>query len=358
MPLRWQRGLFFSCLIALYGILSVYVLISLAIGQGPGRGEQEVMIGMISGEGARPPVYRQLVPILYHGVSALTPETLEEAATETLVAWRDSLVFTQIVSVRFLPNTLPARYWDEYIFSTAVTYGIIYLFLLGFIWMLYRLASDAMPDVPSAAAIAPALGLISVAAFAHRYAYIYDTAELFFSCACLYLLLRQKWWTYIGCIALATLNKETSVFCIFFFCIWYWNKLPPGQYVRLLLLQSLAYLLVKGGLTLYYQNNPGVYVGDALLPNLRHLFQYDYYALVGLVVTFLMLVKDWQEKPIFLRGALWMLLPNTAAYILTCNPGEYRSFYWSLPVMVLLAAHTLARSADFDQMALFRKKTA
>ena len=80
---------------------------------------------------------------------------------------------------------------------------------------------------------------------------------------------------------------------------------------------------------------PGVKPG---LANIVTLAEYHYSTFLGFILTAFVITYEWQKKPAFLRGTLWIALINWIAYILMCYPGEYRSFYSSMPFLSILAA--------------------
>jgi hypothetical protein len=38
---------------------------------------------------------------------------------------------------------------------------------------------------------------------------------------------------------------------------------------------------------------------------------------------------------------------NLGAYLLTCNPGEYRDLYWGMPVLIIMASHSVINAPRF-----------
>ena len=81
---------------------------------------------------------------------------------------------------------------------------------------------------------------------------------------------------------------------------------------------------------------------------------YNYTTLICFTVTILLLTYCWQEKPAFLRAGLWMAFANWLAYFFCCERGEYRDLYWGMPIIAMLATHTLIRAADIAHLPIFQ----
>lgn len=308
----------------------------------------------------RPPIaYRVLVPAISDALYKIIPEETKPFLTAQLVQWRDSNFARRIFP---WPNNQPWAWpmlMEKNIVRALVNMCVCYISLLAFLYALYRLAAALMPESELYALTAPLLALIVLPAFAARYGYTYDFAELFFSCACLYLLLKERWVAYLGCFLLAMFNKENAGFTIIFFMLWFYPRLSAKRYLSLATVQWLIFSVVKIGLALYFIDRPNRYVGGAYVLRLEdqivYTLGYDYHSVLCLMMTFVLLTFRWQEKPAFLRTGLVIFASIVPVYWLTCNPGEYRDFYWALPPMLLLATHTLIQLSGFDRWALFRK---
>ncbi|MBV8938547.1 MAG: hypothetical protein JO089_01740 [Alphaproteobacteria bacterium] len=347
-PSPWQRALPYA-FAAVYFALSVYVMGVFMVGWEFGGGGDYSMHSVLQGRFPRPVIYRQFIPIISNLALHAFPE--QENITRWLIGLRNSELGQRMIHLRF--PSAPAALSDKMIYETSMVLLVIYAMLLAFIFMLYRLAAALMPDSRAYALTAPVIALLLIPVFAIRYAYAYDFAELFFSCACFLLLYRRRWSAYLACLAIATLNKETTIFIICFYFAWHWQFLPKRRYVRLGLAQVLVYAAVKGSLTLYYSDHPGFMVQHTFVDNVFYFVQYNYVHFVAALVTAALLAYRWPHKPLFLRAGLLMSALNFAAYLLWCNPGEYRDLYWGMPVMILLAAHTLAQLTGIARMPLF-----
>lgn len=302
---------------------------------------------------SRPVVYRVLVPTIARTVHAMIPASVEEKLTSRMIAWRDSDEGRETVKAWFIR---PPPLADHLIFETAVVAGVTYLTMLAFIGMLYALARALFPESLAYALITPVIALQFIPALTVENGYIYDFAELFFSCACFYLMFRQRWGLYLACVFIGTFNKETTAFGIFFFAVWFYHRLPRAQFVRLLVAQVLLFAAVKGGVMWYYADKPGIIAGSYFQQHLDFLRTQAPMLLINLASILFLVLFRWREKPVFLRAGLWMLLPNTVAYAFT-YPGEWRGFYWSLPVLLMLATHTLISISGIADLKLFRPQS-
>jgi hypothetical protein len=344
-----------ACFWTLYVLTALFVMVTFVPGSG--------YLTDNSHEEVAPPVaYRVLVPAMTKGIYAMVPASVEEAMTPYLVSLRETSVFARLMQFDRWP-ALPRTFQDGALLMTLIKLMVVFGWLLAFIYMLSRLTAAFFPASRACALLAPLLFLWLLPAFLHRYAYTYDFAELFFSCACFYLLYKQRWNAYLFCFALATLNKETSGFIIFFFAIWFLPRLPQQRYLTLLCAQILLFVIIETMIISSFAHVPGSHGGTGIdyyintfLRHMRHAFGYNYYSYVCAVITGFLLLYKWQEKPAFLLAGLLMAIPNLAAYFLTCNVAEYRDLFWCMPVPVILATHSIVKLLELDDVPLFKQR--
>jgi hypothetical protein len=339
---RWITPLF----LLVYAFLSLYVLTIFSI-------TNEFGTDWIGHE-TRPVAYRPLILNITTVLDWIVPEAVKDHARPYLLSAIESDLASALISRNY---TEPAKLAlsEPRIVWTAELLLVVYLTLLSSVWMVFALAKALLPGSPATVLIAPVLTLLLLSIFHGTYGYTYDYAELFFSAALLYLLFRQRWGLYLLCFALATYNKETSLFTIFFYFLFYASRLPRRRYIVLGVAQLALYAAIRAGIMHYYADLPSVFGDEGAYihtwrENLLYLFTYNNFNdLVNLIVMVVLLTYRWWEKPLFLRAALWMLPANAAAYFLACHAGEYRDFLWCLPVLVILAAHSLACMAGFHK---------
>ena len=352
------RRLLLPAFVVLYFMCSLYAMLAFMSGAFV-VGYSGLDVGYSNGPQVRPFVYRVLVPIVAKAVMQVVPDTIETSLTEKMIRWRDSAEGKEAINSLLVippPFVIPPALANENLFETAVVVVIVYLTLLAFIGMLYMLARALFPESLIYALVAPLVALQIIPAVAVYRAYIYDFAELFFSCACCYLLFQRRWGRYIACLAVATLNKETTIFEVFFYAVWFYSRLPRTQYVRLLLYQLAVYAAVKGAVTWYFADMPGGLLAHYFVDILTYTYQYMYEIGLTLIVIAFAVCYKWQEKPAFLRGGMWIVLVNVGAYFIGGFPGEYRDLYFCMPIVMLLGTHTLVRISGLQDVPLFLPK--
>jgi hypothetical protein len=330
----------------LYLFLSLHIMVVFLVGSN---------LGWDNTPFGKPPsvpiAHRVLVPTVIASVKAAIPNSLKQSVTPRLIALRDSPAGKDVLRGHYDLSSLPLPLADENIFDLFIKMAVVYVTLIAFLVMLFILTRALLPESLAYAAIAPLLAMLVINTFARKFAYTYDFTELFFSCACFYLLFKQRWRPYLLCVALATLNKETVIFSIIFYWIWFGRRLPLKQYLRLGVLQSVIFGAIKIGLVIYFHAREAMYAGgsyqNTLLDNLRFIHRYGHQEFLWLTIISILVFCRWPEKPRFLRGGLWMIGANLGAYLLTCNPGEYRDLYWGLPVVIVLASHSVVRLGRF-----------
>ncbi len=349
IPLPLLQRLLLPVFIVIYAFLSLYVMAVFVPGSGYG-------INNNAGIPRPPLVYRPLVPLITKEVRAMIPDSSVESATAWLIEWRDSYNGNRILRIN------PARPLhfaidNGHIFDTMLRMLVVYATLVAFIWMMYRLTAELLPQSRAYALLAPVVVMLHASSYLWRAAYTYDFAEMFFSCACFYFLYRREWAAYMVCLGFATFAKETAVFSALFFTIWFYHDLPRRQYFKLMLGQWAVYIGIEGFLDYIYSDRVPIYNGVTYMgqvkENFLHMINYDYLVFLATLVTGMLLTYKWQEKPLFLRAGMWLVVMNVAAFIAVCHPGEYRDLFWCLPIVSILMTHTLVRVAEADKMEMF-----
>ena len=91
------------------------------------------------------------------------------------------------------------------------------------------------------------------------------------------------------------------------------------------------------GYNLELFTRPGVFlnVNQYLLP--------ESFNIALLALAFVLVKRDWREKPDFLRRGLIMLVPMLTLAMLFGILDEVRSYLESLPILLLLCYHSLMR---------------
>lgn len=307
---------------------------------------------MMTGKAIKPHIYRQMMPTLAHGVIAVTPQAVQESVTEGMSGWLDTprSMFASMVSYRH-PGGKPPELRDEWLYPFTVMVILDYLFLMGYVYYVWRLAQALFPALFPVQVLAPVLALLAIPPFCAKFAYIYDFPVLFFSAWLPYLLLKQRLWLYTLMVGVATYNKETSVFLLAAFVLYGWKMLPPAVWRYHAAFQLGLIAVVKLALTVYWAESPGEFLWTRGLYDhvMTNLDGFAVYTWLGLIAATLLIGSYWQEKPFLLR--CWVPLAPVSAFcwLVFGMRNEYRVMYEVFPPLVLLACHTVARAAQWHE---------
>lgn len=311
------------------------------------RSPQAVM----EGKAARPLVYRQLMPTLVQGLVAATPGAVRESVTEMVheFLWHNPLMI-EIEKTRH-PHGPPPELDDPHLYTLFVIALTDYLFVLGYFYLLWRLARRLFPQSFTIQLLAPLLGGLSLPAFCGNYGYMYDFPVLFFSAWLALLLQDRRFWWFTGIMALATFNKETTIYMIALFLLIGFDTLPRKTFWQLAAAQVALYLAIRLFMWQLYASQPDdtQMWRRILVHGMAGLRGYTIWTLLGMGAGLALFTYRWQEKPLLLRRWLVLLPLMVVAWLLFGNPEEYRVFYEIFPCLTLLAAHTLATALKWTQ---------
>ena len=307
---------------------------------------------MISETASRPFVYRILVPQLTRSITGITPARWRKEINKSVHRWMES---PKTIYARLAMPWLVETYHVKHSYSRLVTTLIIYLALLGYALMLYKLGAVLFKNNEAIRWFAPIFGMLAISAFSLPWQYIYDIPTLFLSSACFYFLFTGRMKYYMVFFLLACLNKETAIFNLLFFIIWSYDRIPRSTLIAFSMAQIVIYAGIKVTLTYLYMNNSGFFLEYNLSRVLRlDVFeQAGHYKIVILTMFFFLFTYRWPDKPLFLKRALWIFPLIYVGYFFYGNGGEYRVFFDIKPIMVLLATHTLISAAGFAKIPLF-----
>lgn len=339
-----------ACFAVIYLILTVWVLISNVDGSG------------FTNDNRRPE-HVQRRPLLHatsYTLAGIMPEHIQKRVTSNLIAFREGPVGQAIIHIRhadgnYKTNEHLYMLSDETILATSVKILLIYIAECLFVLVLFKMAELLFPDSPGIALLSPMLALCIVLACAAKHSYTYDIPELLFATALLYVLRLERFWLYLILFGLATLNKESTIFCIVFFAIWFFTRMPQRQYVLLLIAQVAIFVVIKVAVSAYFGHKAELLYWQNWRMMLLTLYNYDFPNVVAILLVLFLGTYRWFDKPEFLRYSLWLVPPNIAAYLYIGWPDEYRAFYWCVPTASLLITHSLVGLAGIGNVAYFRK---
>lgn len=316
---------------------------------------------MLDGTAHRPFVYRTLLPAVTNGIVEITPQAMQDGVSSAVQSIKDSewlanLKLVQATYFTYYDITTIETYIlakPEWIYPMTVTVALMFASLLGYAWMLYRLATRVFPQSQTIPLLAPLLGLLILPTHMAVHFKLYDFPTLFLGTACLYAIFRLKWRLYCALFALACLNHESASLLIIPAVMWASLFLTRSKQMVMLLVQVAIFTVVKTQVNAWYAGNDGIDMyfsyGKQLLFFIGGWTYLD--LLYGLSLC-LLIFMHWEQKPRFLRLALWMYPAALAAFLLNGQPLEYRVMFEVFPVLALLGAHTIMTLLQWDRVQL------
>jgi len=154
---------------------------------------------------------------------------------------------------------------------------------------------------------------------------------------------------------ITTLSKETSVLLILIYYIHYKNLLSKPVFKKLLVAQVLIFLITKAVINIIYINNPGSVVEFHLLRNFV-LYPYSVAQFTAFIIIGLITVYDWNNKPLFLRNSLFILIPLLLLTFVLGYLDEYRDYYEIYPIALLLIFHSVAKLFKLEYESVSSKR--
>jgi len=322
MTLRGKILYFISVVLVSAGIFLVYLPISRV-----GTDNATSLPNMLEGRANRPAAYRILMPLLAHLGASSVPDWIVRA-------FQNASPGLSAAFQLFSNNKYPRE--------AIVILTLMFLSLAGLIFI-EKYFLRVLGYTRNEQLILPFVIAILILPFTVHFGYIYDLPQIFLFTCCLVLMHRQRWITYLALLGIATLNKETSVFLIVVFALYFFRALRFRAYLLLLTLQGAIFLSIRAITTYLYRNNPG----NTLPWTIQfHIDQYSSHPAI-LVFTMIFLsaiiffaMKDWGRKPIFLRYSFSVFFLTLALFFTSGMPMEFRVFLDSLPVFgILLSPH-------------------
>lgn len=296
---------------------------------------------MVDGYAAKPFVYRQLVPGLVRSANAVTPPDIRDGFNDAMEYFQSAKEFETLrVYMPWLTYAFPNK---QTFYKRFLTSAVIFTFLIGYMAFIFLLARALYPGQGAVALFAPIFAIVAFTSFGYQWQYIYDISCLCLSAACMYFMYTQRFRLYMFAFLLSCLNKETAIFSLILFSIWHIHRLPGRKFLVLFVAQLVIYAFVRVGLSIAYLDNSGVFLENNVPLVLKDdiLAMSDLHKAIAFAVMWFLFTFRWNEKPLFLKRALWLLPFMYVAYVFYGFPNEYRVFFDVHTPLVLLAAHTL-----------------
>ncbi|MFW0777983.1 MAG: hypothetical protein ACN2B6_09740 [Rickettsiales bacterium] len=331
---------------ALYVLCTLWAAISLMSSSHMGDSWRGATLpAMVEGTAERPYVYRVLMPITVKTIVALTPGTIEHTVNDALARQDYSWLPPDRRMQRAMANT-------KTLYMRLVAMSLMLGCMASFTVAMYKLGRQLYKDNPVIARCVPLVALAMVPPLAGRVAYIYDASTLALTAACFYALYTAKWRWYYVWFVLACLNKESALFVALMFAIWQFGRMEHKQLLTHLTTQFMTLALVKIVTGYVFASNVGVFLKTDYqtwqLDVLWSIYHWQTYLLL-LAGAFLLFFR-FREKPVFARKGLWVVGLMWVSYMLFGKPGEYRVFFEAVPIIALLATHTLAVTTNMCGM--------
>jgi hypothetical protein len=294
----------------------------------------------LEGTAERPYAYRELVPLLARGLAPIVPARLAASFSGAPYPIR---------------KTFAALSEGGYQREAAAVLLLIFFSLLVFAYAQRYFLRTLGLMAPQEQLILPLLAQILILPFTIFFGYIYDIPQVLLITLCLAFLLRRRWIAYVLALALASLNKETSVLVILVFMIFYWTRLPRRMFISLLVAQTAIYAVIRAILVYIYRDNPGAPMFITLRTHYEQYLAYPPSILITLVffvpLIFLML-RGWKHKHAFLQAGSVMFLILLGLFFVAGMPVEFRVFLDALPIIaVLIYVPTVKEPALRNQMS-------
>jgi hypothetical protein len=321
----------------LIAIISLYVLIAFVKLPQINGYERAMFSEMVYGTAWKPFVYRTLLPTTARLISGVIPEEVHNSLTE------------KVESNHFLMLALEKLKWEsEFITEYMIAMILMYLSLLGFVYVFRKLFDEIYSSALWFKNLNIIILLLAIPAmFQPNYSnYVYDFPALFLFTLGLLLLWQRKWNYFLVLFLISCFNKETTILLTLIFAIHFYKKdeVTRKFYYKFITFQLIIFAAVKILLFILFKNNPGGFVEFHLIDRNYLLFNgYSLTTFVVLLIIFLTIFSRWNEKPKFLKDALWIAIPLVILTFLLGFFDELRDFYEVFPVIILLISLNIAR---------------
>ena len=187
----------------------------------------------------------------------------------------------------------------------------------------------------------------------------YDFAGFFFWTACLLALLERRHWVYLLCFTVGSLNRETTALLIGIFAVTQWEALGRRRTLLWAAGQGVVFAAIALSIRLLVHPHGGEFVEVHLLENLwfmagqNGLGLFENWMTMLSAFGFLWILAPWRwhRKSFFLRRACWLLPVAAVANLVLGRLAEPRLWNEWLPIVMALAAQTVAQFVTEEQLA-------
>jgi hypothetical protein len=296
-------------------------------------------VSLIEGKAAKPYVSRVLTPQSIRLIARLIPASVKERFNRSLLG---------IPAVRSLVRKI--KWEPAYLSYYAIASVFMYLSLLGFMFALRYLFITLFEASLNFVNLVPVLGTIGLAPLMNI-KYIYDLPTLFLFTLGLMFMARGKWRLFLATFFIGCLNRETMILLTMVFVIYFGigRRQERGQFLRLLLYQTLIYGIVRLILGIIFRNNPGSFFEFHFFDHnwllLTHWFDAHIYptGFLAIVIILLLFLYHWSEQPDFIKSGVWILVPLVGLTLFIGWVDEYRVYLEVYPILLLMLVNNSAK---------------
>ena len=332
MKKLFENKFFFRFIIA---IISLYVLISFVKLPGINGYERAMFPEMIYGTAWKPFVYRTLLPTTVRVIGEVIPEGIHDYFKD------------KVSGNSFFIRVLEKLKWErEFITEYLIAAVLMYLSLLGFVFIFRKLFKEIYSSPEWFVNLISIILLFALPTMFQYYSYVYDFPTLFLFTFGLVLLRQRNWKYFLILFFISCFNKETTILLTLIFAIHYYkdSNISRKLYSQLIVMQLFIFAVVKILLYFIFINNAGGFVEFHLVDRNYLIFNgYSLNTFIVLVIIFLGIFSRWQEKPKFLKDALWIAVPLVILTFFLGFLDELRDYYEVLPIAILLISLNIAR---------------
>ena len=334
MKKLFEKKFFYRTIIAL---ISFYVLIAFVKLPQINGYKRAMFSEMIDGTAWKPFVYRTLLPTTVRLISEVIPDEVHKTLTEKVESNKSAM----LVLEKF-------KWESEFITEYLVAMVLMYSTLLGFVFAFRKLFNEIYSSPLWFKNIISIILLLAIPAmFQPQYSnYIYDFSSLFLFTLGLLLLRQKKWRYFLILFFISCFNKETVILLTMIFAIHFYKdaEISRKLYYQLIAAQLMIFAAIKILLYILFMNNPGGFVEFHLIDRNYLLFNgYSLTTFVVLLIIFLSIFSKWNEKPKFLKDALWIAVPLLILTLFFGFFDELRDYYEVFPIVVLLISFNIAK---------------
>lgn len=385
-PRALPRKDVFIVFLCIYAAVSLLTLARFAVNSNFGDVWSAATLPMMVEGVAEPPANtRILMPSMIKGLVALTPAAVQEKAAQALSEMKNWVVLRTVIGTDRLDSEVYAMYepvnttvyrawtnewafriWAKHalnetdmLYMRAVMLVLSYIFLLGYAAALYKIGGVLFPRQIAVTLFLPILGMLMPVFTNFPSLWVYDFPTLCLAACCYYCMTVKQWRWYYFWLILACINKESALFVIIFYFLWFWSRMERRTLATHMAAQILIYAAIKLAIYTHYGSaSVAPFMGVGFFPYhiVTWLWQYNYSTFVTLAMLAFLLVFNWQEKPAFARCGLLMLPVAYAAFLVRGRPSEYRVFFDIYPLLALLITHTLIVGTGVWRAAIFQPR--